>query len=68
MKEMADACYHCGLFFGCYIDDFNRCPKIEAATAGLGVPNKPVEPESYIENIPFGVYMGLKHILGKVKR
>lgn len=65
MKKMSEACASCIIVRSCFISDFKRCPKIEVAAEGLGVPSKPEEVESYIKNVPFGVYMGLKHILKK---
>lgn len=62
MKVLFNQCLDCDLGKYCYQSGFERCPKIEKAAEGLGVPYKPKD-MSWAEHIPFGVYMGLKHII-----
>jgi hypothetical protein len=63
MKLMIESCKGCPSIFGCYYNDLERCPKIEMAASGLGIPCKPKKEEVYLRDIPFGVYMGLKHMI-----
>ena len=67
MKMFFPQCIKCRLGLNCYEDGFNSCPKIEMAAAGLGVPYKQNEDKMVLGNIPFGVVMGLKHIIKKVE-
>lgn len=68
MNKMAEACISCPRVRLCFVNDFESCPRIEMAAKGLGIPIRPKKVESYIDNVPFGVYMGLKHIMEKVGR
>ena len=67
MKLLFPQCMDCDYGLECYSEDFERCPKIEKAAEGLGVPYKPKD-MLLAENIPFGVYVGLKHLLEKTKK
>ena len=67
MKVLFDQCWDCSLGKSCYESGFERCPKIEKAGEGLGIPVRQKD-NSWFTNIPFGVYMGLKHILAKSKK
>ena len=62
MKVLFPQCMDCEFGIGCYSEDFSRCRKIENAGQGLGIQVKQKD-NSYLRNIPFGVYMGLKHIV-----
>lgn len=62
MKVLFNQCLDCGLGKSCYESGFERCPKIEKAGEGLGIPVRQKD-NSWFTNIPFGVYMALKHIL-----
>jgi hypothetical protein len=65
MKPVMNRCFTCELLFVCNYNEFDRCPRVDAATKGLGIPTTPKKVESYIANVPFGVYMGLKHVMAK---
>ena len=62
MKMLFPQCIDCEYGLECYSEDFGRCRKIENAGQGLGIQVKQKD-DSYIKNIPFGVYMGLKHLV-----
>ena len=62
MKLLFEQCLDCGNGMFCYEQGFKSCLKIEAAANGLGIPYKPKD-LSWAEHIPFGVYMGLKHLI-----
>ena len=66
MVLLFESCMECEYGMYCYENGFSKCIKIEIATEGAGVPYKQHESEdySYIKKMPFGVYMGLKHIVG----
>ena len=66
MKVVFPQCMDCENGVECYTEGFERCRKIENAGQGLGIQVKQKD-NSYLRNIPFGVYMGLKHIVAKVK-
>ena len=65
MKMLFPQCMYCEYGIGCYSEDFSRCRKIESAGQGLGIQVKQKD-NSYLKDIPFGVHMGLKHIVTKV--
>ena len=65
MKVLFPQCMDCEYGIGCYSEDFSRCRKIESAGQGLGIQVKQKD-NSYLKDIPFGVHMGLKHIVTKV--
>lgn len=58
-------CDECVDYYGCYFSVSDRCPKIEMVAEDLGVPGKPKD-KSLFDNIPFGVYMSLKHMVERV--
>ena len=58
-------CMDCLFGLECYEEDFSRCRKIENAGHGLGIQVKQKD-NSYLKDIPFGVHMGLKHIVARV--
>lgn len=62
MKLLFKQCLECKLGLICYEKGFKQCPKIEAAGQGLGVPVK-LEDNSFTKNVPFSVYMTLKHLV-----
>ena len=62
MKLLFEQCLDCGIGLSCYEHGFTRCPKIEKAGEGLGIPVKQKD-DSYIKNMPFGVFMCLKHLV-----
>ena len=62
MKLLFERCLDCEYGKECYSEGFERCRKIENAGHGLGIPVRQKD-DSYIKNIPFGVYIGLKHIV-----
>jgi hypothetical protein len=65
MKPVMNRCFTCELLFVCNYNEFDRCPRVDVATKGLGIPTAPKKVENYIANVPFGVYMGLKHIMAR---
>lgn len=68
-KDMADACLSCECLKKCYTEGFLRCPRIEIATKGLGIPYKPKQDDdSYLKNVPFGVHQALKHIIESINK
>ena len=67
MKILFDSCAGCNYCYICVIRGFKGCVKIEMVAYGLGVPSKPKEVEPYIKNVPFGVFMGLKHMLKRIE-
>lgn len=67
MKPLMKGCIDCESIYLCFCNEFKECPKIEIATAGLGIPYKPKKDEFiYVKKMPFGVYMGLKHIVERL--
>lgn len=66
MKPLMESCWKCEALYGCYYNDFSRCPKVENATSGLGLPFKPKD-TSWAENIPFGVFMRLKKMVKELE-
>lgn len=62
MKVLFEQCMVCEDGILCACMGFERCLKIEAAGKKLGVPVKQKD-ISWDEHIPFGVYMGLKHLV-----
>lgn len=65
MKMLFEQCIECPVGIYCYESGFERCLKIEKAGQGLGIPVKQKEKEPYLENIPFSVFMSLKHMVEK---
>lgn len=66
MKMLFEQCIECPVGIYCYESGFERCLKIEKAGQGLGIPVKQKD-MSWADNIPFGVYMSLKHMITKSK-
>ena len=62
MEVLFPQCIECEVGLECYEEGFERCRKIENAGHGLGIQIKRVD-NSWIKNIPFGVFMTLKHIV-----
>ena len=65
MIKLPKRCQIYETIFGCYSNNCRKCPKIKMVVQGLGIPSEPPD-TSYIDNIPFSVYMGLKHIVKKI--
>ena len=66
--KMVDSCKLCDNVFYCYTEDFKSCSRIEMAAAGLGVPVSPKKETKNFKNVPFGVYMSLKHMVDRSGR
>lgn len=66
MKPLMESCWKCENVFYCGYNEFSSCPKIEIAATGMGIPYKPKE-ESYIRNMPFGVFMRLKKMVKELE-
>lgn len=66
MKVLFPQCIDCSFGIECYEEGFERCHKIEAAGVGVGIQVKQKD-NAYLRNIPFGVFMALKHIVARTK-
>lgn len=64
MKVLFPQCMDCSFGVECYEEGFERCHKIEAAGVGMGIQVKQKD-NAYLRNIPFGVFMTLKHIVAR---
>ena len=67
MQLMFESCYECPYGNACYMNNFETCYRIQNASDGLGIPYKRKD-DRYIKNVPFGVYMGLKHLIQRIER